>query len=82
MTSTPSRALLAISAAALAAFSFYALAQTPEPASAPSATPASVAASPDFFESKIRPVLATNCYPCHTQSRVSAVCASIAAKPC
>jgi mono/diheme cytochrome c family protein len=68
MTSTPSRALLAISAAALAAFSFYALAQTPEPASAPSATPASVAASPDFFESKIRPVLATSCYPCHTQS--------------
>jgi mono/diheme cytochrome c family protein len=68
MTSLSSRALLAIPAAALAAFCFYAPAQTPEPTSAPSETPASVAASPDFFESKIRPVLATSCYPCHTQS--------------
>ncbi|HYO82873.1 MAG TPA: PSD1 and planctomycete cytochrome C domain-containing protein [Bryobacteraceae bacterium] len=33
-----------------------ALAQTPD------------AASPDFFESKVRPVLATNCYSCHSSS--------------
>lgn len=24
----------------------------------------------DFFESKIRPLLAANCYACHTQSRM------------
>jgi hypothetical protein len=30
----------------------------------------SPAASPDFFESKIRPVLATNCYSCHAQSQL------------
>src|SRR5215831_2601518 len=68
MTSLSSRALLAFPAAALVAFCFYAPAQTPEPALAPSETPDSVAASPDFFEAKIRPVLATSCYPCHTQS--------------
>ncbi len=28
----------------------------------------SAAASSDFFESKVRPVLAASCYPCHTQS--------------
>ncbi len=28
----------------------------------------SLAASPDFFESKIRPILANNCYGCHTNS--------------
>src|SRR5580704_5050444 len=26
------------------------------------------AASPDYFELKIRPLLATNCYSCHTDS--------------
>jgi cytochrome c553 len=30
----------------------------------------SPAASADFFESKIRPVLATNCYSCHSQSQL------------
>jgi len=29
---------------------------------------AACAQSPDFFELKIRPVLATNCYPCHAES--------------
>jgi len=28
------------------------------------------AASPDFFESKVRPVLANNCYSCHTTSQL------------
>jgi hypothetical protein len=28
------------------------------------------ASSPDFFESKIRPILATNCYSCHTDSQL------------
>ncbi len=28
------------------------------------------AASPDFFETKIRPVLAANCYSCHTNSQL------------
>src|SRR3954464_2930469 len=28
------------------------------------------AASPDFFENKIRPVLANNCYSCHTGSKL------------
>src|SRR5882724_5930648 len=27
--------------------------------------------SPDFFEEKIRPVLAKNCYSCHTTSQMS-----------
>jgi len=27
--------------------------------------------SPDFFESKIRPVLVKNCYSCHTTSQMS-----------
>ncbi len=31
-------------------------------------TPA--AASPDFFETKIRPILANNCYSCHTDSKL------------
>jgi mono/diheme cytochrome c family protein/nitroreductase len=31
-------------------------------------TPA--ASSPDFFETKIRPILATNCYSCHTDSQL------------
>jgi Protein of unknown function (DUF1549)/Protein of unknown function (DUF1553)/Planctomycete cytochrome C len=30
----------------------------------------SPAASPDFFETKIRPVLANNCYSCHTGSQL------------
>ena len=32
------------------------------------ASPSDPAASPDFFESKVRPVLANNCYACHTNS--------------
>jgi Protein of unknown function (DUF1549)/Protein of unknown function (DUF1553)/Planctomycete cytochrome C len=28
------------------------------------------AASPDFFEAKVRPVLAANCYDCHTDQRM------------
>jgi cytochrome c553 len=32
------------------------------------ADPQGTAASPDFFESKIRPLLAGNCYSCHTNS--------------
>ncbi|MDR3703494.1 MAG: PSD1 and planctomycete cytochrome C domain-containing protein [Candidatus Sulfopaludibacter sp.] len=32
------------------------------------AEPQSQAASPDFFESKIRPILAGSCYSCHTNS--------------
>ncbi len=28
------------------------------------------AASPDFFENKIRPILAANCYSCHTNSQL------------
>jgi hypothetical protein len=31
-------------------------------------SPSSAAGSPDFFEMKIRPVLAANCYSCHTNS--------------
>jgi len=34
----------------------------------PAAEPQRGAASPDFFESKIRPLLAGNCYSCHTDS--------------
>jgi mono/diheme cytochrome c family protein/nitroreductase len=43
-------------------------AQAPDTAS-PDAT-ASSAAAPDFFESKIRPILANNCYSCHTNSQL------------
>ena len=32
------------------------------------ASPADTAASADFFETKVRPVLANNCYACHTAS--------------
>src|SRR3978361_1418904 len=28
------------------------------------------AASPDFFENKVRPVLSNNCYSCHTGSKL------------
>src|SRR5579872_4620946 len=28
------------------------------------------AATPDFFETKIRPILATSCYACHTNSQL------------
>src|SRR5215471_2859031 len=28
------------------------------------------AASPDFFESRVRPILANNCYSCHTDSKL------------
>ncbi|MEP7352557.1 MAG: PSD1 and planctomycete cytochrome C domain-containing protein [Acidobacteriota bacterium] len=37
-------------------------------ASISSAAPADDAASSDFFETKIRPVLATNCYGCHSSA--------------
>jgi mono/diheme cytochrome c family protein len=29
------------------------------------------AGAPDFFESKVRPILATNCYACHTNSQLA-----------
>src|SRR5580658_8380153 len=32
------------------------------------ASPADQASSPEFFETKVRPVLANNCYACHTNS--------------
>ncbi|MEI9974363.1 MAG: c-type cytochrome domain-containing protein [Ignavibacteriota bacterium] len=32
------------------------------------ASPADQASSADFFEAKVRPVLANNCYACHTNS--------------
>jgi hypothetical protein len=41
------------------------LAAIPSQAADPQSAPA---ASPDFFENKIRPVLASNCYSCHTNS--------------
>jgi len=31
-------------------------------------TPSDPAATPDFFETKVRPVLANNCYSCHTST--------------
>src|SRR5579863_10680580 len=31
-------------------------------------TPTDPAASPDFFETKVRPVLADKCYSCHTST--------------
>ena len=34
--------------------------QTPQP---------SAASSPEFFESKVRPVLASNCYDCHSDEQ-------------
>jgi hypothetical protein len=41
-----------------------AFAQTPAPAPTASALP------PDFFENKVRPVLAENCYDCHTTAEM------------
>src|SRR5215216_4631437 len=37
-------------------------------ATTPAALNAQPATSPDFFESKIRPLFAANCYGCHTNS--------------
>src|SRR5262245_7045938 len=37
---------------------------------APPAPSASAAQSPDFFEARVRPVLAANCYECHTDQRM------------
>src|SRR5262249_33845611 len=34
---------------------------------------AASADSPDFFETRIRPFLATNCYSCHTNSKLGGV---------
>ncbi|HTW65403.1 MAG TPA: PSD1 and planctomycete cytochrome C domain-containing protein [Bryobacteraceae bacterium] len=51
---------------ALAGFAiFVAFAQAPVPAPAPSA-----AQSADFFENKVRPILANNCYACHTDGEM------------
>src|SRR5436190_17517034 len=33
-------------------------------------TPANAAASADVFEAKVRPILAANCYDCHTDGRM------------
>lgn len=41
-------------------------------ATAASIAPAqSGAAAPEFFETKIRPILANNCYSCHTNSQLA-----------
>src|SRR3984885_7396606 len=39
-------------------------------AQAPTPTPASSALPPDFFENKVRPILAENCYDCHTTAEM------------
>src|ERR1700730_8435089 len=43
--------------------SILAFSQTPSPS--PSSAP-----DPDFFENKVRPVLAENCYDCHTAAEM------------
>src|ERR1700691_1219223 len=37
---------------------------------APSPAPASIAQDPNFFENKVRPILAENCYDCHTTAEM------------
>src|SRR5689334_2904120 len=32
-------------------------------------TPAAAAASPEYFETKVRPILAANCYDCHAETK-------------
>src|ERR1700722_4127782 len=44
--------------------SVFAFAQAPAPAVPAAALP------PDFFENKVRPVLAENCYDCHTSAEM------------
>jgi mono/diheme cytochrome c family protein len=39
-------------------------------AQTPAAAPVSAAQAPDFFENKIRPILADNCYDCHTAAEM------------
>src|SRR5271169_6497332 len=39
-------------------------------AQAPASPTPSAAQAPDFFENKIRPVLAENCYDCHTAAEM------------
>jgi mono/diheme cytochrome c family protein len=39
-------------------------------AQAPSPAPPSSAQAPDFFENKVRPILAENCYDCHTSAEM------------
>src|SRR5579863_5669522 len=39
-------------------------------AQAPAPAPAAAAAGPDFFENKVRPILAENCYDCHTTAEM------------
>src|ERR1700733_7941545 len=39
-------------------------------AQAPTPAPASSALPPDFFENKVRPILAENCYDCHTTAEM------------
>src|ERR1700683_4929082 len=37
---------------------------------APAPAPSSSAQGPDFFENKVRPILAENCYDCHTSAEM------------
>ena len=63
----PAHLLLLGSAALAAAFGVRAVgarAQTPAPAAAQQ-TLAVSAATPEFFEARMRPILAANCYECH-----------------
>src|SRR6204780_1075253 len=39
-------------------------------AQAPAPAPSSSAQGPDFFENKVRPILAENCYDCHTSAEM------------
>src|SRR5580658_8848376 len=54
---------------AFASVLFLAAGFAQTPARVPAAAPSS-AQSPDFFENKIRPVLAENCYDCHTSAEM------------
>jgi mono/diheme cytochrome c family protein len=58
----------------VAALEAWVKAGAPGPAKAPAATNGAVAAaSPagDFFESRVRPIFANNCYACHTAAAMS-----------
>src|SRR5271167_4139902 len=37
---------------------------------APAPAPSSIAQDPNFFENKVRPILAENCYDCHTAAEM------------
>jgi uncharacterized membrane protein len=60
------RLLTIASATALAALTGITLAANNLPAPTASTTPALTAEQSQFFESKIRPILAANCYKCHS----------------